>query len=161
MYFEQDREFEARDELREKRKDIHDFHGLATLIKEVEQRYNVGYGTAPRSVAQATIATFEYLSNEMGLTGFQAACALWDVIHDIKYPNNKAGLKLINYDDMLYPQYEDDFKGMNITRETMDALQKEAKRLLKEAKGCVAEGVRKHWKSLAKGKVPFGCNIID
>ena len=75
----------------------------------MKENCNYGYGQAPRAIAQAALATAWYLSSEFGITGFQASFVMWDFILDWQYRNNKCGLKMIDYDDMLYPQYEHKF----------------------------------------------------
>lgn len=82
----------------------------------MKNNYNTGYGVAPRAIAQAAVATANYLLDKMGCTGFQASFCMWDMVRDLQYPDNKAGLKMINYDLMLYPQYEDRF-----TEKTLDS----------------------------------------
>lgn len=149
------REFIERDELREKRKNINTFDDLVAFLKDIEENYGDGYGEAPRSMAQACVAVGAYFSNVYGITGFQASFVMWDFIRDWAFNDNECGLKLVDYDDMLYPQYEYNFEKV-ISAETWEALQKTAKAKLDEEDGFVCGSVRNHWQSIVDGHVPFG-----
>ena len=155
-------ELELKKFLEEKRKDIKSFDDLVNFLKEVKDNYNTGYGTSVRSSAQACLAVAWYFASEFGLTGFQAGCLLWDFIVDWRVSNNKTGLAIIDYDEMLYPQDERKFK--TISSYTWEKLQEEAKRKLK-ADGEDGEWahprVREHWQSIVDGVVPFGYEVED
>ena len=104
-------EFEIRDELQEKRRSIKTFDDLIAFLKQIEDidfdsmDSEDAYGVAPRSIAQAALATAQYLSCKFGITCFQSGFVMWDFIKDWPYSHNKCGLRLVNMDDMLYPQY--------------------------------------------------------
>ena len=152
-------EFELRDKLKEDRKNIDSFDDLVNFLRYVKDNCNYGYGEAPRAMAQASLAVAWYLANEFGITGFQAGCVMWDFIRDWLYPSNECGMRLIDFDNMLYPQYEDKFQK-TINHETFEALQEKAKKLLADREATHPE-VIKHWKSIAAGKVPFGYVIKE
>lgn len=152
-------EFELRDKLKEDRKNIDSFDDLINFLRYVKDNCNYGYGEAPRAMAQASLAVAWYLANEFGITGFQAGCVMWDFIRDWLYPSNECGMLLIDFDNMLYPQYEDNFQK-TINHETFEALQEKAKKLLADRKAAHPE-VIKHWKSIVAGKVPFGYIIKE
>ena len=154
-----DHEFKIRDELVAKRKEIKTFDDLVVFLKDVNDNYGNGYGDAPRAMAQAALAVVWYLSSEFGITGFQAGFVMWDFIQGWTKTYNKCGLKLVDYDDMLYPQYDYKFEKA-ISSSVWENLQKQAKINL-ESNEHVADRVIDHWKSIADGKVPFGYAIID
>lgn len=153
-------EFTIRDELREKRKDIKTFEDLTTFLKDVEENYNFDYGVAPRAMAQASVAVAYYLSDKFGITGFQAGFVMWDFIFDWMYRDNECGMKIVDYDDMLYPQYDYKF-GKVIRSSTWANIQKKANRYLKEDSEHAHPDVIAHWKSIVDGKVPFGYVVKD
>ena len=157
--FENSREFEVKAQLEEERKDIKSFDDLVAFLQRVKDTCNTGYGTAPRAIAQAALATANYLASDFGITGFQAGCTMWDFIRDWQYPNNKCGMKIINYDDMLYPQYGYKYEKI-ISYDTADALIKAAEENLREVE-YAHPGVIKHWKSIADGNMPFGYVVTD
>lgn len=153
------REFELRDELREKRKEIKTFEDLVKFLEHVKENCNCGYGEAPRAMAQASLAVAWYFADVFGITGFQAGFVMWDFIKDWNFSHNKCGLKIIDYDNMLYPQYDDKFEK-TITSDVWDSLKKEAKERLKDSE-YAHPAVVAHWKSIVEGNVPFGYKVVD
>lgn len=183
-------EFIAKEELQTKRREIgEDFDKLIEFLKDVRDNYNTDYGTAPRAIAQASVATAWYLASVFGITGFQAGFVMWDFIKDWSYRNNECGLKIIDYDNMLYPQYEYKFTEKTISKWQWEALQKQAQKELDRIQETVesynksqAEGmedfinkegrdwvetdfcnvrVLNHWKSIVEGIVPFGYRVVE
>ena len=152
-------EFKIRDELTVKRKEIKTFDDLVVFLKDVRDNYGNGYGEAPRAMAQAALAVAWYLSSEFGITGFQAGFVMWDFIQGWTKTHNKCGLKLVDYDDMLYPQYDYKFEK-TISSSVWESLQKQAKKNL-ESNKYAADRVIAHWKSIADGNVPFSYTVID
>lgn len=152
-------EFVVRDELIEKRKNIKSFTGLVKFLKYVTENCNTGYGVAPRAIAQACLAVGYFLANKFGITGFQAGFVMWDFITGWHYTNNKCGLKITDYDDMLYPQYEYRFQK-TISADTWKCLREQAKENLKNSTYAHPR-VIKHWQSIVDGKVPFGYTVED
>lgn len=152
-------EFKLRDTLRERRSEIKTFDDLTTFLKYVEENCNYGYGEAPRAMAQASLAVAWYLSDKFGITGFQAGVVMWDFIRDWMYRNNKTGLKIVNYDDMLYPQYQCKYEK-TIPSHVWESMQKEATERMTEREH-VHPAVYAHWKSIAEGNVPFGYSVAD
>ena len=156
---ENSREFEVKELLEKERKDIKSFDDLVAFLQRVKDNYKTGYGTAPRAIAQAALATAWYLSSDFGITGFQAGFVMWDFIEDWLYSGNKCGMKIVDYDNMLYPQYDYKF-DKTISRNTFEALQKNASELLKNSKYAHPD-VIKHWQSIIDGNVPFGYVVKD
>ena len=181
-------EFIAKEELQAKRREIgEDFDKLVEFLKEVRDNYNTDYGTAPRAIAQASVATAWYLASVFGITNFQAGFVMWDFIRDWQYRDNECGLKIVDYDLMLYPQYEYKFTEKTISKWQWEALQKKAQKEIDRINETVesynksqAEGmedfinkegrdwvdtdfcnirVLNHWKSIVEGKVPFGFKV--
>lgn len=181
-------EFIAKEELQVKRRKIgEDFDKLVEFLKDVRDNYNYDYGVAPRAIAQASVATAWYFAYVFGITSFQAGFVMWDFIRDWQYRDNECGLKIVDYDLMLYPQYEYKFTEKTISKWQWEALQKKAQKEIdrinetvdsynkSQAKGMEdfinKEGrdwvdtdfcnirVLNHWKSIVEGKVPFGYRV--
>lgn len=148
-------EFELRDALVEKRKEIKSFEDMTGFLKHVTENCNGGYGEAPRAIAQASLAVAWYLASEFGITGFQAGFVMWDFIRDWSFSDNKCGMKIVDYDNMLYPQYDDKF-DKTISRDTWAAIQKEAASRLEKDRNFAHPRVVAHWESIVDGVVPFG-----
>lgn len=124
-------EFKVRDELTEWRKNIKTFDELVDFLEDVKEHYNYDYGVAPAAIAQACLAVGWYLSSEFGITMFQAGGVMWDFILGQTKTGNETGLKLVDYDEMLYPQYRYKFEK-TISQETWKNLQEAAKKLIDE-----------------------------
>ena len=106
-------EFEAKEILEKERKNIKSLDDLMNYIQNIRDNYDIGYDTAPRAIAQAALATSYYLADMFDITGFQAGFVMWDFIKDWSFRGNKCGLKIVNYDDMLYPQYNHKFQKIS------------------------------------------------
>ena len=152
-------EFEIRDKLISEREEIKSFEDLVAFLKEVRE-YNSDYGGAPRAIAQAALATAQWFADDFGITGFQACCVMWDFIYGLLYTNNECGLKIVDYDDMLYPQYEHKFEK-TISPEIWSNIQKQADKKLKDNTKHVHPAVIAHWKSIVNGIVPFGYSVKE
>lgn len=152
-------EFEMRDKLRAMRKDIKTFEDLTVFLKYVEENCNYDYGVAPRSMAQASLAVAWYLADKFGITSFQAGFVMWDFIMDWNYSTNECGLKIVDYDNMLYPQYEHKFQK-TISSIVWRELQKNAKAKLDKSMATHPD-VLAHWQAIVDGKVPFGYIVKD
>lgn len=152
-------EFIVKEELKKKRSDVTTFDELIAYLQDVKDNYNIGYGEAPRAIAQAALATAWYFTGKFGITGFQGGFVMWDFIQDWLYTNNKCGMKIVDYDNMLFPQYGYRFEK-TISSETFDLLQARTKELLRDGENAHPD-VRKHWQSIVDGEVPFGYTICD
>lgn len=140
---------------------------LPAFINHIMGDYEHDYGTVCHAVAACALAAAYAADNSEngGITGFQASFVMWDFIRQWAKPNNKTALRLVDYDDMLYPQYADRFEK-TIPRSIWVDLQNEAVKKLGAAAN-LADGhevhgaVVDHWKSIAGGKVPFGYTIKE
>jgi hypothetical protein len=132
---------------------------LPGFLKGLTENYIHDYGTIVHAISAGAIATAWAMdsSDQGGITGFQAGAVMWRFIQNWMYSNNKTGLKLIDYDKMLYPQYKDDF-ARKISRSTWEDLQNEAKMKISE-NSTAHERVIEHWKSIAAGIIPWGFTI--
>lgn len=153
-------EFEARDYIHNKGANVDSVEDLSAIISEVENDFNYDYGVAPRAIGAVTSCVADYLCNKMGLTGFQAGFVMWDFIRLFMKKNNKCGMRLIDYDNMLYPQYEDSFQK-KISKDVWESIVKAAKENLDNDTKYASEGVINHWKSIVDGNVPFGYVVED
>lgn len=115
------------------------------------------YGTICRAIAAAGVAAAYAVegSPSGGITGFQASCVRWDLLTGWDESLEKKPLSLIDYENMLYPQYRDNFTS--ITKEAWRHLQDKAVENL--SKEHLHPEVKAHMQSIADGKVPFGFSI--
>lgn len=138
---------------------------LGKLAYKLFYKYRHDYGTVCHAISAFALAAAWYGAKKEGITGFQAGFVMWDFIKQWEFRNNKCGLKITNYDDLLYPQYEHRFDKI-IKPERWESVQKEAKRRLQnntiEKQGYIAHpDVVAHWQSIVDGKLPFGFKIKE
>lgn len=134
---------------------------LPAFINHVMNDYAHDYGTVCHAISACAIAA-AWAANECdgacgGITGFQAGFVMWDFVKEWSYPRNKTALKIINYDDMLYPQYEHKFQK-TMSKGMWELIQSEAKKKL-ELTEHAHPNVVAHWKSIVEGQIPFGYTI--
>ena len=135
---------------------------FSEFFREMTEDYINDYGTVCHAMAAVGLAAMFALNNSEGsrggITGFQAGCVMWQIIRHMNYESNKCGLRLLDMDELLYPQYEHKFTA--ISKDTWDAIKKEAQNRLLE-RGTAHPDVVTHWESIVNGKVPFGLRIED
>ena len=134
---------------------------LPAFINHVMNDYIHDYGTVVHAISACAIAAARAADNcegaRGGITGFQASFVMWDFVKQLSYPNNKAGLKILDYDKLLFPQYAYAFEK-TITEATWKAIQKNAQEQLETHK-TAHPNVVAHWKSIVDGQLPFGFTI--
>lgn len=134
---------------------------LPAFIKHVMNDYGHDYGTVCHAIAACALAAVE-AANKLptgGITGFQAGFVMWDFVRKLNYPINKCGLRIIDYDDFLYPQYQHKHDKV-ISQATWDTIQRQAHKKLKTAHD-VNPYVKAHWQSIVDGNVPFGYSVKE
>ena len=94
-----------------------------------------------------------------GITGFQGSWVMWRFIQRSMGMEEGEPLKLVKYEEMLYPQYSYKF-AKTISRDTWDWLQEKADKCLNE-NGYAHPDVIAHWKSIINGVVPFGYTVKE
>ena len=129
---------------------------LPVFIDHLVNDYNHDYGTICHAMTSGAIATMRAIDNspQGGITGFQASCIMWQFIQ--KWMSFESPLRLINFEDLLYPQYENKFKTMS--KETWEWVQNKAKQNLIDHTNAV-EAVKLHWQSIADRNIPFGYEV--
>lgn len=139
---------------------------LPDFMNHVLNDYYHDYGTICKAIGACSVAA-AWAANahsQGGITGFQAGAVMWEFVRHWNHSSNKTGLRLIDYDNMLYPQYENRF-AKTITKGLMESLTEEAKKHIAEyksnPKSMVHPEVLAHWKKIAQGISPFGYKIVD
>lgn len=134
---------------------------LPAFMNHVLNDYCHDYGTIVHAISACALAATNAAneSEHGGITGFQAGFVMWDFIRQWMYSSNKCGLRIIDYDNMLYPQYEYKFSNKEIPQSIWESLQKQAEELLKTEKDNAHEKVIEHWQSIIDGNVPFGYKV--
>ena len=120
-----------------------------------------GYGSIARALGYGAVVTARAMdrSPQGGITFFQAGFVMWTFVRELMYESNKCGLRIVDYDKMLYPQYGHDFEK-TITNDVWKSLQEEAEKSL-DSRESAHPNVRDHWNSIVSGVVPFGYVVKD
>ena len=135
---------------------------LHSIINHIMNDYNHDYGSYVHAVAACSVATAWACGKE--LTGFQASCVGLEFLMHWTYDYIKSGISIINWDNMLYPQYEDTFDKV-IPKKIWENLQKEAQSRVADfydhvdTNKYIVSKVIQHQKSIADGNPPFGYSI--
>lgn len=142
MYYE--KEFEMRDA------DVPWFDTIDELKEYInsltEQDHD--YGTAVYAISMAATATFKYVAKQLGCTGFQASCADMDILRRTRHMKN--GFSIINYENLLYPQYKISFPTWDqLIEDNLENLAEDAAKKLKDSPGAHKD-VRAHWEKLVE-----------
>lgn len=150
--------FALRDSWYARAKDM-SLDALPAFMQELAEHKH-DYNTICYAVAAAALAAAWAMNRAPtgGITGFQGGAVMWEFITQWQCLKNKP-LKLVDYSDMLYPQYRDKF-SKSISHATWDYLQAEAKRLAEDGEYAHSD-VAAHWRSIAGGQVPFGYSVRD
>lgn len=107
---------------------------LPVFIEGLLKNYGHDYGTIVHAITASGIAAM-WAANKAeqgGITGYQVGAVMWEFIRKWNYSGNKTGLKLIDYDNFLYPQYEENY-SKTISESVWGALKKEASNLMSKA----------------------------
>lgn len=130
---------------------------IADFIRETMDGRNQTYSSVVTSIAACAIAAAYAADNtpQGGITGFQAGGVMWQFIHGWNHMGNKTGMRLVDFDNMLYPQYKEDFDKVIPTR-VWEGLQKEAKNNLVRFPDSPC---KTHWQGIVDGNVPFGYKV--
>lgn len=118
---------------------------LQRIVDAVAQRQH-DYGTCVYAMSISAEAAFNYVGHVLGVTGFQASCADLDFLRRTRMLEH--GFQIINYDNLLYPQYADKFPTREqILRDNIDEIGKAAEKKLAEVDQ-VHPAVKQHWEGL-------------
>jgi hypothetical protein len=130
---------------------------LRKMLKDADD-----YGSIAVALGYGSVACAWAMNKHKngGITGFQAGFVMWTFIREWEHKHNKTGLRILDYDNMLFPTYEDRFEK-TITKSMWESLQEMAKKKLEEKEEHVAPRVINHWQSIVDGTVPFGYTVKE
>jgi hypothetical protein len=136
---------------------------LVAFIEKLFSNYSHDYGTVCHAVTASAIAA-AWAANadedQGGITGFQTGAVMWEFMQHWLLELKDKPLRLLNFENMLYPQYEQRFEKQ-ISQDTVDWLIKNAKEKIKGDVSQVHPSVLTHWVAIAKGKLPFGYTVKE
>lgn len=142
----------------ERARSIETIEEFSAFAKELLEETEHDYGTVCHAIGALAIAAGWMGSHIQGITGFQAGFVMWDFIKQWNFRTNKCGLRIINYDDMLYPQFRDEFEK-TLPADRFKIMQKVAAEHL--ANGKMHPAVEQHMRNIVAGVVPFGYTLTD
>ena len=117
---------------------------LDAFVRVMAEREH-DYGTCVYAMSLSAVAAFNFIAHKLGVTGFQASCADLDILRHTR--NLKWG-RIIDYEQLLYPQYRDHFPTWDgLLAEHRERLSERAAALLAQNPHA-AVAVLKHWTAL-------------
>lgn len=119
--------------------------------------YRHDYGTLCHAVAASAVAMAAATGYPGGITGFQAGAVMWEFCRNWLHWDTPH--HLIDYGNLRYPQYADDFTRRTIPTHVWKWLQDEARKSIAAERDDVHPRVLAHWESIAAGIVPFGLTV--
>jgi len=137
---------------------------LPAFITKLTTEYIHDYGTICHACAAAAVAATWAIEHgpQGGITGFQASAIMWEYIRNWMHGGENKPLRLLDMEDLLYPQYY--YKFNAISKSTWDHIQIVAKEKLEKVEigdESAHPNVIAHWKSILEGRVPFGLVVTD
>lgn len=130
---------------------------LPEFIRKLTEDYQHDYGTICHAIAAAACGAARAVDRSPagGITGFQAGCIMWEFMQH--WNGVKGPARLLDYNDLLFPQYERKFRS--ISPDTWTDIQEKARQNLEGSAKHAHPDVIAHWETVAAGKVPFGLQI--
>lgn len=119
------------------------------------------YDSAAHATSALAVAGGHLGAFTEGITGFQASFVKFDFIRQWDNIGKSVGLKVINYDDLLYPQYVNKFPLKVIKKDIWLALQRACKERLETDGRCACYKVRQYWGDICSGVIPSSLVVID
>jgi hypothetical protein len=123
---------------------------LAGYVRGLVERPH-DYGTCVYAMSLAAVAALNLVASKLGVTGYQAFCADLDVLRRTR---RVEWGRLLNFEDLLYPQYRNKFQGWDeLLEENRGRLAELASEKLAGNPGA-APAVLAHWRALAANGGP-------
>lgn len=118
------------------------------------------YNAAVKTFRDILVATLDTLDRQPqgGITGFMHEWIVKMFMVKELYPDSRCGVRVLDLDDMLYPQNREMF--MTVDSETWATLQGMALEKSRMHPGAHPD-VMAHWQSIVDGKVPFGMVVRE
>lgn len=133
---------------------------LVVMFNEL-QEYKHDYSTIVNAFSAFLIASFNVMINSEngGISGWQGSFIAWSVFRELQ--GIDCPTSLINYEDMLYPQNQENFK-LHIDSNSWEWVQDAARKLIDNVeKNKAHHKVLAHWQSIVDGKIPFGYTLRE
>ena len=119
------------------------------------------YDSAVHATSALAIAGGNLGASTEGITGVQASAVKFDFLRQWDYIGVNVGLQVINYDDLLYPQYVEKFPLKVIKKDMWLALQRACKERLEVDGKNACYKVRQYWGDICNGIIPSSLVVVD
>ena len=125
------------------------------LAKLAEHKHD--YNSIVQAVAFAALGAACAMDHSPhgGITGFQAGGVFWEFYR--AWLHEDGPVRLVKYQEMLWPQYEEQF-GKTVSPSTLEWLQEKARKELAEI-GDRNAHYKKHMQDIVDGKLPWGYRV--
>lgn len=138
---------------------------LPNFLNNIVNNYHHDYGTICHVIAVGAAATMWALNNEKGsnggITGFQSGAVMWETIMNWQTHLRGKPLRLVDYSNMIFPQYEYKFEK-TLSPSVWNTIKDEAKKVLSEmGPGRGHPDVIAHMENIVAGIIPFGYTISN
>ena len=140
--------------------DLEDIPGFVT---KAMCGYEHDYDSVVKAFTACLCACAWAINQQAGLTGFQAGFVPLLFMQKWNGIGEDVGLRVIDYDNMLYPQYEENFSKV-MSQDVYNSLVEKARENLRGVEDGsrpypVHPDVIAHWQSIAEGMPPFGYSV--
>lgn len=141
----------------EETRKINTIEEFNSFFHKLTKEYEHDYGTICHAIAAIGIAAMRLMDKDeqAGITGFQASCITQFIMEH--WGSIKPPYKLLQYERMLYPQYEYEYEK-TMSNSTFNWLKEQAQEKLVNDKN-MHPNVKAHMLSILVGCVPFGYKI--
>lgn len=142
-----------------KARDVVTMRDVVAFYDELANDYEHDYGTICHAMAALGIAAMRALNNseQGGITGFQAGCVMWEFIKH--FMHMEGPMRLIEYKDILYPQFDDKF-DKKLSKEMLEWLQEKAKKAM-DGNVMMSIAVAQRHHDIIAGKLPEGWSLEE
>lgn len=131
---------------------------LPAFLLELTERYQHDYGTIVHACTLAAVAAARAVdrSPQGGITGFQHGAVMWRFLKE--WMEESGPMQLVRYESLLSPHGTERLLKREITRDTFEWLQEEARKRLPGSGRGSAE--QRHLERIVAGEPPEGFAIV-
>jgi hypothetical protein len=148
-----------RDEYYARAKEVRTLEDFDALFHDLTENETHDYSTICYAVVAMAVAATKAIDRSKvgGITGFQASCCMWDFME--QFNGITPPSKLLQYNDMLYPQLLYKFDKV-VSTETWEWVKEKAYQNILQYPNSHPD-VLKHWQSILRGELPEGFIVAD
>lgn len=153
-------------------KTIKSVEELVAFVKRLYCDTEHDYDSVVHAISAVALGGAHLGSRIHGITGFQASFVKFDWLREWDgYGKNTGCIMVMDFDNLCYPQYVKNYKGMVISLDVWKSVQKACVRKLNEldvksmnpyiSTNTACWSVREYWGDVAKGIIPPILRVVD